>query len=302
MKNNIIILILFSYLFLKIDSTFYLNITVIQVDDYVKRVFNENNDTIYESRGNNNNRPIVKLFPYEIGEKLYFDMYDIGGEGYVSFIAYINEYTIKPEHQKFWTCINCAGKNRNYRYNSNNKRFYFYYTQDPIYRINVIFRFYFQINSYSELNFEGNGLQSNFYSFTEEKNFFIHISNLEEEIDIINFNTTDIFYMTNNKSLKTPFNVMKFKIFFDELISFSGKFIGLDESKNDIELKNHDLFEVSEKKGLRYKLSRTEKDKKGVYLKIKIQSYNSPSGERLPQILSQKGEFNFFIFFLVSKF
>ena len=99
--------------------------------------------------------------------------------------------------------------------------------------------------------------------------------------------------MTNNKSLKTPFNVMKFKIFFDELISFSGKFIGLDESKNDIELKNHDLFEVSEKKGLRYKLSRTEKDKKGVYLKIKIQSYNSPSGERLPQILSQKGEFNF---------
>ena len=50
MKNNIIILILFSHLFLKIDSTFYLNVTVIQVDDYVKRVFNENNDTIYESR------------------------------------------------------------------------------------------------------------------------------------------------------------------------------------------------------------------------------------------------------------
>ncbi len=156
MKNNIIILTLFSYLLLKVDSTFYLNVTVIQVDDYVKRVYNENNDTIYECNYNRVNYPIVKLFPYEIVDKIYFDMFDIGGEGYVSFIAYLNEYTIRPEHQKFWTCINCAGENKNYRYNSNLKRFHFYYRQDTIYRINVIFRFYFQINSYSELNYDKN--------------------------------------------------------------------------------------------------------------------------------------------------
>ena len=197
---------------------------------------------------------------------IFFDIYDYGGLGYVSFIAYLNEYTIKPEYQKFWTCMNCSGINQNYKYNKNENRFDFYIKADTIYRKNVIFRFYFQINSYSELDYEGNEFQSYFYSFTEEKYFFISISDLEEEIDVINFNTTNIFYMINNKSLKTPFDVIKFKIFFDDLISFSGKFIGLDESKNDFELGDQNLFEVSKKKGLRYKLSKTEKSIKKVYI------------------------------------
>ena len=266
MLNNIMIITLFYYLFLKIESSFYLSVKLVKIDDYLKRVYNENDDTFFQSNKGISPLPNVQLIPYEIGEKIYFDIYDKGVIGYVSFIAYLNEYTIKPEYQKFWTCMNCAGENQNYRYNEKENRFDFYNSNDTIQKKKVTFRFYFQVNSYSELNFEGNEVQNNFYSFTEEKYFFIHISNLEEEIDIINFNTTDIFYMTNNKSLKTPFDVIKFKIFFDELISFSGKFIGLDESKNDIELNNQDLFEVSDKKGLRYKLSRTEKYKKGAHI------------------------------------
>ena len=297
MKKYFIFLNIFIYLFLKVKSTFYLSMKLIAIDDSVYRIFNYKNETIYPKSSSNSNDPIVPLMPYELGEKIFFDLYDVGkGNGGVSLTVYLNEYTIYTEYQKFWTCTNCEGANNNYIYNKSKKRLDFYTPGKTKGKtLDLHYYFYFQINSYSELNYEGNALQTNFYSFTEEKYFFIHISNLEEEIDIINFNTTDIFYMVNNRDLKTPFDVIKFKIFFDELISFSGKFIGFDESKNDIELEDQNLFEVSENKGLRYKLSPKEKNRKGVYLKIKIQAYNSPSGERLPQILSQISEFNFFI-------
>ena len=98
----------------------------------------------------------------------------------------------------------------------------------------------------------------------------ISIPNLEDEIDLINFNTTETFYVTNNKTLETSYEERNFKIYFDDLFLFSGKFIGLDESKNDIELLDESSFQVSSNKGLRYKLSESEKSKKGVRLKIKI--------------------------------
>ena len=71
-------------------------------------------------------------------------------------------------------------------------------------------------------------IENEYYDFTEQNDFYI-LSNSEEEVDIINFNTTDIFYIKNDKSLETPFNFINFKI--NIVNSFEGQLIGLDESK-----------------------------------------------------------------------
>ena len=301
--KNYISLYVFIILFLEIKSTFYLSMTKDKVNEYISKIYNENAETIFEYDGSNNYpNPIVPLMPYEIGQKIFFDFYaDVTKTiGYASFIVYINEYTIKTEYNKFWKCTNCGGENNNYIYNNGQNRFDFYTSgtsEDIINNEDFIFHFYFQISSYSELNYEGNEFQSYYYSFTEKQYFFLSIPNLDQQIDIINFNTTNIFYIVNNETLKTPFDVIKYKIYFDDLITFNGKFIGLNELNNDIELNKEDFFQVSATKGLRYKLSETEKEKKGIYLKIRVEAYNSPYLERSPQLLSHIAEFNFLMCF-----
>ena len=290
------VFIAFICLFLNVNSFLYLSIELLQLDDCISRIYTDNNDTIFEYynitlpcffHANDYPNPLVLLLPYEFGQKILFDLYDYGGgEGYFSATVYLNEYIIRPEHQKFWKCVDCGGDNYNYRYNSFYKRFHFYdYDLDNhIVKWNTFFHFYFQVNSLSELDYEGNEIKDKYYSFNSQNYYYISIPNLEDEIDLINFNTTETFYVTNNKTLETYYEERNFRIYFDDLVLFSGKFIGLDESKNDIELLEESTFHVSSNKGLRYKLSESEKSKKGVRLKIKIGT-NSISPK----------DFNFFI-------
>ena len=290
---------LFVCLFLKIESNFYLTMKLDDVDDYIVRIYNKKNETLFECAELNGNDcnyypdPLIQL-NYEFGDTLFFYIYDIGGgAGFIRITVYINEYIITPEHQKFWTCTDCYGKNHNYIYILGSNRFDFYdYDKNPIsYRY---FNFYFQINSYSELNYERNTIDNEYYAFTEQNDFYI-LSNSEEEVDIINFNTTDIFYIKNDQSLETPFNFINFKI--NIINTFKGQLIGLDESNNDITLNDNDYFLVSKNKGLRYKTSDKEIIKKGVYLKLRIRAHNSPPEGRLPQPISLVKDFNFIYMF-----
>ena len=69
--------------------------------------------------------------------------------GYSRMTVNINEYTIKTEHNKFWTCTDCYGDNHNFIFGNNEfseKAFNFYngcdMTKRPQY---YVFNFYFQI-------------------------------------------------------------------------------------------------------------------------------------------------------------
>ena len=107
----------------------------------------------------------------------------------------INEYTIITEHNKFWTCTDCIGeKNNNYYYYKKKKRIDFY-NPSKYNCSNRYFHFYFQINSPSELEYKNNIVNNNFYAFTSQKYFYITIENLEDEINLINFNTINNFYI-----------------------------------------------------------------------------------------------------------
>ena len=105
------VFIAFICLFLNVNSFLYLSIELSRVDDCISRIYTDNNDTIFEYYNitlpclfniEDYPNPLVLLFPYEFGQKIFFDFYDYGGgEGYFIATVYLNEYIIKPEHQNF---------------------------------------------------------------------------------------------------------------------------------------------------------------------------------------------------------
>ena len=159
MKKNLSI-ILFHFFILKVNSNLYLTMEIVSVDDCVTKIYFENNTKIYENKEYNTicdsgnsikDNPVVENLPYEIGQKIFVEVKDnVAGCG-LSITLYLNEYRIKTESKKFWTCINCEGNgNNNYVYNNDLQRLdcinYFrheYYAKYFIY--------YFQINSLTEI-------------------------------------------------------------------------------------------------------------------------------------------------------
>ena len=297
-------------LFLSINSTLYITMEIEEIDDCVDQIYKNKNGTNIIFFKNNNGTceartydmypsPLISNIPYEYGEKLYFDLIDIGGEyeiaGYLVITVYVNEFIIRTNHTKFWKCTNCEGENGNYIYNTVNNRFDFFNQYHPNnIRDRKTYYFYFQINSASEFNYKGNEIIDYYYSLSSKKYFFNTRYNLQEELDLINFNTSDNFYIIKNNAFTTPFEDILFKIFFDETILFSGNFIGLDSNHNDKPLNNQDTFYVSNGKGLRYKLSDEEKQHNNIYLKIYLQSIRIQFNNTIRNT-SQIEEFNFYI-------
>lgn len=307
MKIYLYIHFLFSYLFLKTNSTLYISMYLITVDDCLARIYNEENVTYFENETNTNicdpkssyyPSPILLKTPYEIGQKIYVDFYDKGqGAGFFSITVFVSGYIIKTEDQKYWTCIDCGGEDYNYRYNSQKKRFdfYNYSLDDHIPKKNRYFHFYFEIPLSDKDEFIKPNINDNYYTLTSKTNFYISPKILEDAIELINFNTSENLKVDNTEIPDTFYKELGFKIYFDEYTPFEGEFIGLDTSNNDRTLKTNDTFMVSEEKGLRYKFSEKEKENKGTYLKLKIEGVISPSDLSLSKSITKKEDFNFFI-------
>ena len=88
---------------------------------------------------------------------------------------------------------------------------------------------------------------------TSKTNFYISPKSLEDEIELINFNTSENLKVDNTEIPATFYKELGFKINFDEYTPFEGELTGLDTSNNDVILKSNDILLVSETKGLRYK-------------------------------------------------
>ena len=306
---------LILHFIIRIKATFYLSMELLGIDDCIVEIIQETqekNITLFEfpnftercvSFPPDYPNPIISMIPYNFGDIIYFKFYNGEVEAYFNMTVYLDEYIIKTEHQKFWRCLDCFPDENNkfifgnYIFNEAYNRFDFFpykLSYNP-YFFYKYFNFIFQINNFSELNYEGNEINDNYYSFIDNENYNYVIVNTEEEIELINFNDTDYFYINKNQSMPTPYEDLRFRIYYAESLNFSGKFIGLDHEKKDIELYNESFFEVSKNKGLRYKFSPKEKFNKNIYLKIKLQSYNSIENITLAKPNSQIYDFNFFI-------
>ena len=126
------IFIIIFHFFPKINSFFYLSMTLLKIDDYLLEI-NKGNITLfkypnYSMFGTSNisdyPNPIFQMINYKFTETIHIIFYNGINEGYFDMIVYINEYIIKNEHQKFWNCLDCLTYDRNY---------YYYYYPDKYY-------------------------------------------------------------------------------------------------------------------------------------------------------------------------
>ena len=112
-----------------------------------------------------------------------------------------------------------------------------------------IFKYLYQIkDEFIKPNFN-----DNYYILTSKTNFYISPKSLEDEIELINFNTSENLKVDNTEIPATFYKELGFKIYFDEYTPIEGELTGLDTSNNDVILKSNDILLVSETKGLRYK-------------------------------------------------
>ena len=262
--------------------------SLINIDDCIEKIYIDENiqlylkpDNICHTNHKNFPEPILNQIPYDIGQKIYVIVGDIGGDCKMKLNIQVNNKNI-ADNRKFWHCIDCNG---NISGEEANVLRCFNVHRDYEYKN---YTFYFQINSIDELDF---GISEYSYYLTKQNYFYISPLDLNGTIDLINLNISEILYAKNDKETITPYyDYICYKLVFDQLFSYKGKFIGTDKEDNDIELNETICSSISQIKQLRYELSETEKNNNGVHIRLKIGIYNYQNKQ-----VSDLEDFNFFV-------
>ena len=277
------------------NPNLYLTFEVVEADDCISKVhFFGNNSNLYykdiSDPDNNcnhdkqiNDKLIVKSVPYEVGQKIVVVLHDRGGgngnKAALSITVYLNEYIIKSESRKFWMHNGFSG----YYALSNERKIRDYF---EIYlNINTInppkdFNFIFHINSLFDLfnSFKEHktGIDRYTYYLSNQNYFFNHIKSLEETINLIYLNSTNIIYAKNdnNKIIEPIYDYLGFQIYFDNYFHSFSKILGLDNLKGDIILNTNTIYNISKIQILRYNLTELEKHQKGVHLNFRLKIYD----------------------------
>ena len=299
-KNIYYFFISFLFIIRKTKSFLIISMSLLSVDDCLKKIYLDEGSILYQRltggcsfNGLSYNTILFAPIPYDIGQTIYVDIGDIGGECGIKIITNINNNQINPEDpeaKKCWTCSNCEGEGKNYIYDNINKQFLCYNENShPV--INgqfYTFTFYFQIKSFLEL---GLSTSEYFYYLTNQNYFYISPPDLNQIINLIELYSINNLYAKNDEEIIKPFyEYIKYKLIFDNFSSYSGKFIGTDNNNNDIELTEYTFSTISPNKNLRYELSESEIKNNGIHLRFKIGIYNNQD-----KLISNLTDFNFFI-------
>ena len=286
------------FLLKKINSFFIISMEVIDVDDCIKSIKLESNtilynrireDCRYSEDADNKNEYYFEQIPYEIGQKLNIEIYDIGGQCFLSAYVKINNHIIYTNELNFWKCENCEGVKQltdgkmilchaKGAHEVNANRF-------------LIYHFYFQLDSFLKLGLLMQDISEYLYYLNDANYFFISPSNFNEAIDLIDLHSMDNLYAKNKDGIISPFyNYIYYKLFFYKYSFYRGIFYGSDESNNDLILNEETYSKIYPNKALRYELSKEEKNNNGTHIKIKIGIFNNEKKQ-----VSSSQEFNFFI-------
>ena len=204
--------LIYIFLIEKIYSILYLSIDVNKVDDCVSKIYlNENpnieyfkfeksscsynNFKIYPNRG----KPIVANIVYTLGKTINIEIYNIIDKCWIDITIKINEYIIKSSsNNKFLKCSNCK-----------------YNFDEQVYQFDNIIGYEnltFKLDNFSNLLKEDDYIKLNnrFYSLTSKRDFEKSIYYKNDELELINFNTTNNFYIQNNESLYVNYTNYKY--------------------------------------------------------------------------------------------
>ena len=263
-------------LLVQIKSILYLSMDIFYVDDCIYKIYSKNNndnvtyfsikpENLSKCNSNlnsyypNNGKPIIENIEFTFEQQIFVEVYNAGGDSSLIPIVRINEYFISLSHYQYWNCTYC----QNYGPKSNS-------LQLALSGNIEIYSLYFQINNFEDFkSFETN---NTFFSLTSQKTFNHSIYYKNVFLELINFNTTNFFYVTKNRSLEVNYTNYKFLIEF--MNDFNGTLIGLNSNNSEIVLKNNDYFYVTESKGLKYILSSEDRKNQSLYLNFRIQAYN----------------------------
>ena len=288
--------VFFLFSFPIIYSFLILSMEVKNVDDCIRKIDLVGQTNLYE-RGENitcdhlkgknldYNKPIFEPIPYEIGQKIKIIIGDEGiGECYFKMDISVNNKIINESDMKFWTCDNC--NNYGFNYEENYLSCYQNKMKEPNDYI-----FYFKINSLNDLDIQ---TSEYLYYFNNTNDIFLISFDFNNAMHLLDLYSVDKLYAKNSEgNIITPFyKYIYYKLFFEEYKIYNGKFIGSDDSNNDIELNEDTYSRIFENKNLRYVLSEEEKENRGIHLKIKIGIYNNQK-----KLISELQDFNFFICF-----
>ena len=290
LKINFFINILFLA---EIKSKLYISMDVLFADECINKIYIKNNsdnityfilDQNYRKTCNskenyyypNNGTPIIENKEYIIGQRLFVEVYDRVCGSSLNIIVRINEYIIMLYHQKYWNCLNCP--------NFTHKTDFLDLAYEGGDSNNIIYSLYFQIDNFEDFKFFE--IDDTFFSLTSLKIFNRSLYYKNDFLELINFNTSDNFYITKNNSLEVNYTNYKFLIEFNK--NFSGTLIGLNANNSEMQLNSRDYFYINESNGLKYILSLEDKKNYGSILEFNIQAYNEFSNA-----VSQKQEFIF---------
>ena len=310
-KINTITIIIFLYVFIKVQLPNYISFKLNIIDDCLRELkigdevlfsFTPINDGICETfwihrpdcdSGNRAMYPsdsyIIKDYEYNFKTdiKLTFDDFN-HKYGYMEMTVFFNEYIIKNTDRRFWRCINCGVNGLG------NQDYFYYLDRMNFYEItrggdcsHELYIFYFTINDITDLYKGGEDgafqIRTDFYSFTDESVFLRRVNYSEKvELELINFNVSEILHVKLNNVLPININNYFFRIEYvnNEKNNFGRELKGLDLDGTEKRLNNNDAFIVSDISELNYILSEQEKVNRSAEVKVKISVLNKcPVGD-----------------------
>ena len=246
-------------------------------------------------------------FVYQYGTYLNLQVQDTYFvNSYFCFELNFNEYKITSEieHRDLIRCYDCIGDgNNDYRMQTNCYHNYFY--PDNIENKFEYFHYTFRVESLEKIKLQNFAVNEEFYSFNTQQNFYyyFHVNHIPDEIDLINFNTSTNFYMTGKPELVVDYFNYYFKLNFINNNGFTGYLKALQKDNNnekDIYYNtNSNEFRISDKNGLIYVFSNSDKDNKNdIDIDIKVVAYNCIDCEvSHSKKVSKEGIFYFKIIF-----
>ena len=282
---NVIFLV---FIFQRIYSFLIISMTIKKLDDCIRKIELDDGIVLFEKETSRctvkeeytYNEPIFGPIPYEIGENIKIIVGDATQGCGLRMEILVNNNKLADNNIKFWKCNNCNSFNYDGTYK--------WINCGPNVDANN-YSFYFNISSLEQLDFN---TSEYFYYLNNTNNIYILSPDFNNAINLIDLYSENILYAKNSEGniIKFSYKYIYYKLFFDDFKTHKGKFIGSDESNNDIELDDNTYSRIFENKNLRYEPSDEEKNNKEAYIRFKIGIYNNQK-----KLISELHDLNFII-------
>ena len=242
-------LFIFCIFFVKINLTNYISLEFHIVDDCIRSIiildqyiFKFEPPTLEDCDYQYQNiypQFFIKNYQYEFRTDIHFYFQDSWHlDGFMNITVRFNEYIIRIYDKRFWHCENCGGDGGEYVLDQ--ERINFYRGKGDGNIEEKLYHFTFNVDNIGKLydggergNFE---VDKNYYLFTTQETFHRRIYYLDRELDLINFNDRNIFYINGNETLPIDLSMYFFHIDYLNKNDFNGSLTALGLNNDDLKL------------------------------------------------------------------